>query len=663
MGSHRKSRRSSSGSSEGSEREEFHGGGYLADVNLKVDGGDNEGACGFLVLCPTVLEVRKQEVLEYFLKINGNYNPPLAEMTYTPSATDCLERPLHVVQRLLREENVKVEQVPAILQTVFAAPEDFSKIPLLNNESHRSLPDRTLVRFRCMVQDNSFEEQLAVARMTVRHKDTNEVSSISTLYMDAAPEDEWDVEDVEENLGPNDVMSKRPFFCVNVPGETSWAQRAWAGKDIEGGDGGAKVAADSKLRVKIPILGDTGAVAAIVKTYEPNGEFRLNETFEIVGVIENRRCDTSSGVSESAAENGADDFGAGGEEQSFFDELPRIHAVFWRNLDCAVPALHNDEEARRQVAGIDISMLRESLLNHMETIFMGDRLAAEYLLLYLLARRQEHSPGAPVGHFPVNFCKIEPNWPTSQHLHEFLTSIVSRCHKLPLTLEKLNTGTWYAPSMERVTADLKGVDIGLWAGELQLANGTKLMIDETTLDAGNLQSQGTLNISHLGELVRTGSLPYIVRYGEMRLPLDVSSLILSQGRSMFQPEIVVPVAPAGDAPLPTPVPASLLDDARLFLAWMRQEEYSLPDDLRTTIANEFAAQRASERASGDSIVTTPAGLSRQLEVAKLVAKSFGLRALDAECWERAKELERKRMARVHQLPKNAGAAEVDATGR
>ncbi len=79
------------------------------------------------------------------------------------------------------------------------------------------------------------------------------------------------------------------------------------------------------------------------------------------------------------------------------------------------------------------------------------------------------------------------------------------------------------------------------------------------------------------------------------------------------------------------------------------------------IERDFSAQRAADREAGRPL-TSPEALSRQLQVAKLLSKSYGLTSLLPAVWAGARDLEQARTARVEALPKRKEGAVSSVNG-
>ncbi|TPX57260.1 hypothetical protein PhCBS80983_g03945 [Powellomyces hirtus] len=594
--------------------------------------------------------------------------------------TDILLRPLEVVQKLIFEDNLSIADISTHFQNQFPTPAALSLIPALTHTSLPRLPTGRLVRFRCMVQDNSFNAQEYFHTMTLRNTTTGAEHHVSTVYRDTLPEmDGWvAVEPDMRHFRAGMVGEKHPVYCVAVPAETEWVREGEVVEEMRrmslersetrgvGGDD-APVAIDPRLHVKFPIKDDANTVAALVKTYGSDPQFRLNDAIEVVGVLEHITVpptpsdDTPDMTIPMSAQL---EFPPDTAEQAIFTTVPRIHVVFHRvlsQLDL------NPAAANVDVKDVDLEMWREEVIEVLKGYLGGDAMAAEYLLLHLISKIDHRAPDdTPIGYFPLNLTNIPTDADASftPTLVTLLASLLPRVHRVPLSLTALNEHTWIAPAQKHAAGNDEAadkLDMGLHAGELQLVDGTWVVVDETALEDGTLNERGISNLSHLGTTLRTAKLPYLIPYGDMTRDVDYGVLVLSQGKCMFGVDCTLPLRPTthGSTRLP-PFPAQLLAQTRALLATLRSPptSYTIPPAMVDTISSDYAAHRR----AGETTMDMQA-LSTRLEVAKLVARSCGKHTLDTACWERARRLEVQRRTRLREVAVGSkGKRDGDADG-
>lgn len=71
------------------------------------------------------------------------------------------------------------------------------------------------------------------------------------------------------------------------------------------------------------------------------------------------------------------------------------------------------------------------------------------------------------------------------------------------------------------------------AGVLQLPQHLHLVLDETRLTAGQLDTQGVHNVTALGNLITWQKVDYDFQFHKIEQQTNVPVLILSEGRSMI----------------------------------------------------------------------------------------------------------------------------------
>lgn len=83
-------------------------------------------------------------------------------------------------------------------------------------------------------------------------------------------------------------------------------------------------------------------------------------------------------------------------------------------------------------------------------------------------------------------------------------------------------------------ANSKDYETGkLNSGLLQLAPHTHLVLDETKLEAGKLESHGIESVMHISNLIRKQQLNVNFKFYTIDYNANIPVLILSEGKSMF----------------------------------------------------------------------------------------------------------------------------------
>jgi hypothetical protein len=73
----------------------------------------------------------------------------------------------------------------------------------------------------------------------------------------------------------------------------------------------------------------------------------------------------------------------------------------------------------------------------------------------------------------------------------------------------------------------------LVSGILQLSTQTHLVLDETCLEPGQLDSNGVHNVAALGTLISQQKVDYDFQFYKLEFHTDVPVLVLSEGKSLL----------------------------------------------------------------------------------------------------------------------------------
>ena len=77
------------------------------------------------------------------------------------------------------------------------------------------------------------------------------------------------------------------------------------------------------------------------------------------------------------------------------------------------------------------------------------------------------------------------------------------------------------------------------SGLLQLSSGTHLVLDETVMSDGQLNSQGITNLTSLGQMIKQQSVEYDFGFHKIAFESDIPCLVFSEGRSMLPQDVQV----------------------------------------------------------------------------------------------------------------------------
>lgn len=373
---------------------------------------------------------------------------------------------------------------------------------------------------------------------------------------------------------------------------------------------------------------DSNSPPCLVKIYDsPESELKLNDIVEFVGILtsdpelqeDNEDCDLSNGFSEDPLRHFPP------------NKVPRLHCFIHRKL-AVQDFLQNNpivEPKPDLVKGI-----REALLRHLTALLGNDNVAAHFMLLHLLSKVHARVDDLAVGKLSLNLTSFRKETVSvfGKQLSLALKNLLPFTSCIPLTVEYLNT----VPLAPKKNYDTNRLETGV----LQLAEGSHLIVDETKLEAGILNTVGVENARLLKNLIELQKVEYDFKYYKVDMATDVQLLVLSEGKSNILPaDVIVPFQPSATS-CSEAVTAEALEAWRWYLATVRQISHSIEPEMQTEVENDLVAARQADRSLSSQ------DLSRLLTMSRLMSLSYGETNLSLAHWQMVKELERLRRERL-----------------
>jgi hypothetical protein len=406
-----------------------------------------------------------------------------------------------------------------------------------------------------------------------------------------------------------------------------------------------KTAEDFGLNFPIPSeekRGHGASTACIVKLYDADAEIlRLCESIEVIGVL----CVNADIASLPDAGTGTmvDDWRDARNPSTAL--VPRLHALAVRSLPFYSPCLPytvnflSEERlasAFQRQFSVPGSMLaaRTAAAEQLAKCLGGDSLAAEYFLMLLVARSFAKHGEKSLGTWSLNLAA----WPESldpSALREASGDLVPRAVQLDLTSDTLNTKPW-RPRKDFVANRLV-------AAQLQLAAGTLLMLDETKMAEGQLTAEGVKALLSIQMLVTENKLACDFTSYDVKIPLELSCVLLSNRKSIVKDiDVLVPMratAPATSSPLAPDALAA----ARWMLALITRSPRPLriPDEVAHVFGEDFASARQEFKVKPELSHTWMA-------LARARCLTFGEEELSIQRWKEVMELEKTRLSRCRE---------------
>ncbi|XP_075011493.1 mini-chromosome maintenance complex-binding protein [Calonectris borealis] len=392
------------------------------------------------------------------------------------------------------------------------------------------------------------------------------------------------------------------------------------------------------LDLNFPLPGEKGP-ACLVKVYESWDSFKVNDVLEVYGILSvdpvlsivNNEDRDNSALDPMECMDTAEEQRVHSPPASL---VPRIHVILAQKLqhiNPLLPACLNEEESKTS----DITKKLKFVKN-------GEKIYSK--------KRERKAEGSyarrdvlPLGKFTVNLSGCPRNSIFTEHIYRIIQQLVPASYRLQMTIENMNHSR-FIPHKDYAANRLV-------SGVLQLASNTSLVVDETQLEQGQLDTTGVHNVTALGNLITWQKVDYDFNYHQMEFPCNINVLITSEGRSLLpsdcqvhlQPQIIPPNMEEYMNSLLTAVLPSVLNKFRIYLSLLRLLDYSISDEVTKAVEEDFVEMRKNDPES-----ITADDLHRTLLVARFLSLSAGQTTLSRERWLRAKQLEALRKARLQQ---------------
>lgn len=445
---------------------------------------------------------------------------------------------------------------------------------------------------------------------------------------------------------PADKISCR---CLGVANDPSYveAKRARAGERAgETAGSSTDLPNPQPADLNFPLSNDKGP-ACLVHVYEEESSFKVNDMVEFIGILS---ADPSlAALLDHRKEDSPELMGPCPDDLITPEEkavhhpppslVPRLHCLTYRSLTHSNPCVPHGirGESSSQLMG-QLAGIRGEILSLLTQIAYDDSLTAEYILLHLVSSVYNWSGIMPVGKFALNIsgCPTSQSFP--QELYKFVEQVVPKCHFLSMTLKNMNSLT-FVPQKDYTANRLK-------SGILQLSGSTNLMVDETALEAGQLDGNGVKNVTALGSVISWQKLEYDFNFYKAEFTTNLLVLVLSEGKSLLPSDCHVVLRPQGQLLQPAQVALEsvhpdTLERMQTFLGLARVAEYSLSAEMQEVLQNDFVNSRQQNHSS-----MSVEDFHLLLLLSRLMALSCGQTSLTAEMWNRVKQMEAERRARL-----------------
>uniref|UniRef100_A0A8D8YNC6 Mini-chromosome maintenance complex-binding protein n=1 Tax=Cacopsylla melanoneura TaxID=428564 RepID=A0A8D8YNC6_9HEMI len=547
----------------------------------------------------------------------------------------------------------------------------WDQVPELHSIPSSELKDGMFVKYRGMIQD-MMNPVFYFDKYEVLDRSTQSKSIHSGRFKESLHclENEEFLMDSRNNV--ND--ERRSLYCISIPGLNSWAKPALvkpntsakptssqsesSKRSVEDEvnpsskrmhtddvDCEMKTAENSRIRqdgkcenkvehkaidLNLPIPDDT-AKACLVTIYKDLDSYLVNQIIEVVGFL----C-----IDPPPLKSDQDEMDLDQDHLPPSSLAPRVHATTVRCISQSNPLLKFDLELSAE----EITNVRKDLKLVLTQLLMGDDVAAEYLICYLLSRvYTRDNVGFALGKFSLNLFHKDLSSSCADYgkmMYEILKLMLTKSHYFELSVKSLNETTMI-PKKDYSTNRLQ-------SGLLQLSPSTYLILDETHLQPGQLNHTGCLNVKALSSVVSSQRMSYDFQFYDGTFPTDIPVLALSDSKSMLPSDCHLKLKPDSSctaviqetfAAATQYLKPDLLNRIRVYISWIQNRNFEIPDNLTEIVQKDFVEMRKQNKK------TDANDLHTLIVLARLLSLSFGHTELTEDMWKLALSMEKERKSR------------------
>ncbi|CAJ0950153.1 unnamed protein product, partial [Mesorhabditis belari] len=389
------------------------------------------------------------------------------------------------------------------------------------------------------------------------------------------------------------TLARQRYVMVPVPGATEWWENEWMGsEELYSAARGPPSKRIEKFLAKFVV----------------DEEFKPNTILELYGVF----------VDPVKDEEGI-------EEECHKETIPCFHVITHKQ-----PEVDHQEPKE-----ITIKKLNEAL-----TTSLGDPNAANFLLMNLISTTYSRPAASlPICSFPLNLCGLE----NSKRIVEIITQLLPKVLHVKLTPELISE-TPFAPIKNYETETLR-------QGLLQVAPGTTVIFDETSLPEGNFQvtNYAPANCSTMEHVLLTQQIRYDFGYYQLPFDVDTPIIVISKGISRFIKTPWRVALPPGITGLPS-TSDELID--------FRQTIQTLKTKLKDISINMDEAKGVQEAFVELAKTLDPKKedksqtFHQMLILCRLISALHGKPSVDLESWREARKFEKERLETLNEWAKS-----------
>ncbi|KAI5707260.1 hypothetical protein M8J76_008847 [Diaphorina citri] len=553
-------------------------------------------------------------------------------------------------------------------ETILKDQNSWDQVPDLNSIPSSELKDGMFVKYTGMIQD-MLNPVFYFDKYEVLDRKTQSKHMYSGRFKESlfCQDSEEFLMDSKNNVNEE----RRSLYCISIPGLNNWAKPApkptklaqaeskpvieshKRSQEDEDNPSSKRIHMDvdsemststtvaqpdthdkeakvehnpTDLNLPIP---DDSASACLVTIYKDLDSYLVNQVIEVVGFLcidpPPLKCDPDEDMEQ--------------DHMPPASIVPRVHATVVKSVPHSNPLVKSNDISSEEIASTrkDLKLLLTQLL-------MGDDVAADYLICYLLSRvycRDE--VGFALGKFSLNIFHRDLATSCSdyaQMLYDILKLLVCKSHYFELNVKSLNETTMI-PRKDYNTNRLK-------SGLLQLSSSTYLILDEIHLQPGQLNNTGCLNVKALSSVVNNQRMSYDFQFYDGTFPTDIPVLSLSDTKSMLPSDCHIKLKPDPScssviretfSAAHQYLKPELLNKIRTYISWIQNRGFDIPENLTEIVQKDFVEMRKENKK------TDANDLHTLIVLARLMSLSHGHSELTEDMWKVALAMEKERKSR------------------
>ncbi|EGC34130.1 hypothetical protein DICPUDRAFT_94871 [Dictyostelium purpureum] len=577
-----------------------------------------------------------------------------------------LNNPIEIIDKLFNENKNNLENgsIHKKFEQIISNDETYLSIPQIDTINQCDLSNCKLVKIRCMIQD-IFDPQFCPSYYKIKNLQTNQIRYESSKYKDYI--NLKDDEEVDSNFN-SQPFDKLVLYCIPIPCDNNCDNNS--NNNGNNGNNSNKIKnidINKIYNFPIPIEENNNKnnkTPFIVNVYDENillddkGEpipFKINELVEFIGIVSkfnpNNNKNNKDFEPDQPIANLMSTLELEDELSQIPDSLiPQFHSITYRYINPYTnPTItnnpynnnnynnNNNNNNNNNLSKNEIEKLREELLTFISK-FVIDKNLSEYLLLHILSKVYSFSAGLCIGNFSLNI--TIPNKENFSHMADIIellfSKLTSRSHRFQVTIESLNDSS---------IIPFKDYDRNrLVSGLLQLPKNTHLIIDETKLSEGKIESQGLKALNAFTTLSTLQKVEYDFQYHPIEIQTDILLSTISYGKPLIKGFCEVSIDSSVTLPSLNDLRNLSFDQEKLlsfrnYIYYCKNLNFKLlsdqdeNSDATKLIQDDFVKTRQSDQNMTQDIFHC------WLTLARLLALSFGDNCITIDKWNKMKMIE------------------------